>query len=76
MPDTTLLAFADHGQLRGLLPEDGGDVEQTLGRFTEAGIDLDVLALRLQQEGAAAFSASWAELLECIARKRDLLAAA
>jgi transaldolase len=76
MPDTTLLAFADHGQLRGLLPEDGGDVEQTLDRFTEAGIDLDVLALRLQQEGAAAFSASWAKLLECIARKRDLLAAA
>jgi transaldolase len=76
MPDTTLLAFADHGHLRGLLPADGGDVDQTLDRFTQAGIDLDALALRLQQEGAAAFSASWAKLLACIARKRDLLAAA
>jgi transaldolase len=75
MPDTTLLAFADHGQLRGLLPDDGGDVDRTLDRFTQAGIDLDALALRLQQEGAAAFSASWAKLLDCIARKRDLLAA-
>jgi transaldolase len=76
MPDTTLLAFADHGRLRGLLPDDGGDVEQTLDRFRRAGIDLDTLGLRLQQEGAAAFSASWAKLLDCIARKRDLLAAA
>jgi transaldolase len=76
MPDTTLLAFADHGHLRGLLPDDGADVDQTLDLFTQAGIDLDALALRLQQEGAAAFSASWAKLLGCIARKRDLLAAA
>jgi transaldolase len=76
MPDKTLLAFADHGHLRGLLPDDGGDADQTLDRFTRAGIDLDALALRLQQEGAAAFSASWAKLLDCIARKRDLLAAA
>src|ERR671935_1255231 len=76
MPDTTLLAFADHGHVRGLLPEDGGDVDETLAGFTRAGIDLDALALRLQQEGAAAFSASWAKLLDCIARKRDLLAAA
>ena len=76
MPDTTLLAFADHGHVRGLLRDDGGDVDETLARFTHAGIDLDALALRLQQEGAAAFSASWAKLLDCIARKRDLLAAA
>jgi transaldolase len=76
MPDATLLAFADHGHVRGLLHDDGGDVDQALARFTEAGIDLDTLALRLQQEGAAAFSASWAKLLDCIARKRDLLAAA
>jgi transaldolase len=76
MPDTTLLAFADHGRLRGLLPDDGGDVDQTLDCFTQAGLDLDALALRLQHEGAAGFSASWAKLLNCIAHKRDLLAAA
>jgi transaldolase len=76
LPDTTLLAFADHGHVRGLLPDDGGDVDQTLDRFTQAGIDLDALALRLQQEGAASFSASWAKLLDCIARKQHRLAAA
>src|SRR5204862_5256266 len=76
MPDTTLLAFADHGQVRGLLPDDGGDVDQKLARFTQAGIDLDALALRLQQEGAAVFSGSWAKLLDCIAGKERRLAAA
>lgn len=76
MPDATLLAFADHGHVRVLLPDDGGDVDQTLARFTQAGVDLDALALRLQQEGAAAFSVSWAKLLDCIARKRRLLTAA
>jgi transaldolase len=76
MPDSTLLAFADHGRVGRLLPEDGGDVDGTLERFTKAGVDLDALGLRLQQEGAIAFSASWAKLLDCIARKRDRLAAA
>jgi transaldolase len=76
MPDATLLAFADHGRVRCLLGEDGGDGDETLARFTQAGIDLDALALRLQQDGAAAFCASWTRLLDCIARKRDLLAAA
>jgi transaldolase len=76
MPDGTLHAFAEHGQVRGLLPDDGGDADRTLDRFTQAGIDLDALALRLQQEGAAAFRVSWTRLLDCIARKRRLLAAA
>jgi transaldolase len=76
MPDATLHAFADHGQVHGVLRDGGGDVDETLDRFTQAGIDLDALALWLQQEGAAAFSASWAKLLACIAHKRDLLAAA
>jgi transaldolase len=75
MPDTTLLAFDDHGHVRGLVRDDGEDVDETLARFTQAGIDLDALALRLQREGAAAFSASWAKLLDCIAHKRDLLLA-
>src|SRR5205814_313046 len=40
------------------------------------GIAVEALALRLQQEGAAAFSASWAKLLDCIAGKQRRLAAA
>ena len=67
MPEKTLLAFADHGEVGEPLPADGGDAEAVLAAFAEAGIDVDALAARLQQEGADAFVESWAELLESIA---------
>jgi glucose-6-phosphate 1-dehydrogenase len=52
-----------------LLPHDGGDTEAVLDRFTQAGVDLDALAAKLQQDGAAAFVKSWDELLACIAQR-------
>jgi transaldolase len=66
MPEPTLLAFADHGEVGEPLPADGGDAEQVLARFGEAGIDVDALAQRLQDEGAEAFVKSWNELLKSI----------
>ena len=74
MPEKTLLAFAEHGQLRGVMPEDGGDAEAVLARFAEAGIDVDALANQLQQEGAQAFVKSWNALLRRIAEKSEVLA--
>ena len=65
-PSTTLLAFADHGEVGEPLPADGGDAEEVLAEFDEAGIDVDALAARLQEEGAEAFVKSWDELLESI----------
>ena len=76
MPEKTLWAFANHGQLRGVLPEDGGDAEVTLKHFADAGIDLDALAKQLQQEGAASFVTSWKQLLQRIADKSAQLAKA
>ena len=75
MPDKTLLAFADHGQVRDPLPPDGGDCEEVLAAFNKAGIDTDALAVRLQQEGAETFVASWNELLATIESKSAALAA-
>jgi transaldolase len=69
MPDKTLLAFADHGQVHEPLPPDGGDAEEVLAAFNEAGIDTDALAIRLQQEGAETFVASWNDLLETVEDK-------
>jgi transaldolase len=66
MPEPTLLAFADHGEVGEPLPADGGDAEQVLAAFGEAGIDVDALATRLQDEGAEAFVKSWNELLKSI----------
>jgi transaldolase len=69
MPDATLLAFADHGQCRGALPNDGEKAERVLRAFVEAGIDITALAERLQREGAASFAASWQDLLKSIEAK-------
>jgi transaldolase len=73
MPEKTLLALADHGEIGAMLPHDGGDAEEVLDRFTQAGVDLDALAADLQREGAAAFVKSWDELLACIAKKSAML---
>lgn len=73
MPENTLNAFADHGELGGLMPADGGDCEAVLAQFTKAGIDLDALAAKLQRDGAESFVKSWNGLLERIASKSEAL---
>lgn len=69
MPDETLKAFADHGVVGAMLPADGGDSEEVLARFAEAGIGIDALAARLQDEGAKSFVKSWNDLMGVIASK-------
>ncbi|MQA75681.1 MAG: transaldolase [Solirubrobacterales bacterium] len=66
MPEKTLLAYAEHGELGEPLPADGGDAAQVLGRFADAGVDTDALAAKLQADGAKSFDDSWAELLDSI----------
>ena len=71
MPEKTLLAFAEHGEVDEPLPVDGGDAEEVLAGFADAGVDADALAARLQREGAEAFAASWRDLLETIERASE-----
>jgi len=66
MPEDTLHAFADHGEVGEPMPADGGDAEQTLTEFERAGIGVDALAERLQEEGKQKFVDSWEELLKTI----------
>jgi len=73
MPEATLKAFADHGGTPVPIAAQGGDCESTLASFASAGIDIDALAARLQDEGAAAFVKSWNDLMEVIAAKRAAL---
>lgn len=73
MPEGTLKDFADHGETGALLPADGGDCEEVLARFAEVGIDVDKLAARLQDEGAASFVKSWDELMAVITSKSAAL---
>ena len=71
MPEKTLKAFADHGTVGDPLPPDGGDAEEVLRAFNDAGIDTDALATKLQEDGKTAFVESWNELLETISRQRS-----
>jgi transaldolase len=73
MPEPTLHAFADHGEVGDLLPADGGDAEEVLARFGKARIDVDALAARLQEEGKEAFVKSWNDMLGSIEAKRGAL---
>ncbi len=75
MPDKTLLAFADHGNVGDPIPADGGDADEVLEAFQSAGVDTDELAARLQREGAEAFNKSWNDLLESIESESRRLAA-
>jgi transaldolase len=73
MPENTLKAFAQHGELGPLVSADGGDCEVVISAFGNAGVDVDALAAKLQDDGAASFVASWNELLAVIASKSAAL---
>ena len=73
MPEATLKAFADHGDVGTTLPPDGGDCEEVLAQFAKAGIGIDALAAKLQDEGAKSFVKSWNGLMGAIAAKCAVL---
>jgi transaldolase len=69
LPEKTLLAFADHGQVVRALPADGGYAEDVIEEFTREGVDDSALAARLQREGVDSFATSWHALLTRIRQK-------
>src|ERR1041385_4985057 len=73
IPEKTLHAFADHGQVKSTLPVDGGDAETVLAEFTRMGVDQAALADQLQCEGTVAFDKSWQDLMNCLAEKSAIL---
>ena len=73
MPENTLKALADHGDIGDIMPNDGGDCEAALKQFAGAGIDIDALAAKLQTDGAKSFVDSWNELMSVIAAKSAAL---
>jgi transaldolase len=76
MPEGTLKALADHGDLSEIMSADGGDCEAVLDEFAAAGIDIDDMAAKLQDDGAKSFVSSWNDLMEVIASKSATLAKA
>jgi transaldolase len=69
MPEATLRAFADHGNVRRALSVDAASAEETLRGAEGAGIDLDAITAQLEREGVRSFCDSYHDLLECIEAK-------
>jgi transaldolase len=69
MPESTLKALAEHSELGSILPADGGQCEEVLAQFAKAGIDVEALAVQLQDEGAKSFVKSWNDLMAVITSK-------
>ncbi|MEJ7826451.1 MAG: transaldolase [Solirubrobacteraceae bacterium] len=75
MPEKTLRAFADHGQVARTLDADPVEAEQTLADAAAAGIDLAAISADLEREGVQSFCDSYDQLLECIEGKLGAVAA-
>ena len=73
MPEPTLKALADHGEVGTIMAPDGGDGEALLAQFAKAGVNLDALAAQLQEEGAKSFVKSWNDLMSVIESKSAAL---
>ena len=73
MPESTVKALADHGEIGEMLSADGGESEQVLLQFAKAGVEIDALAATLQDEGAKSFIKSWNDLMSVISAKAEVL---
>jgi transaldolase len=73
MPEKTLLAFADHGELGLDWTIDPAASSKQLSEFKRFGVDVDAFGTKLQQEGAAAFVSSWKDLLQVLDTKAGSL---
>src|SRR5437763_4964543 len=77
MPEETIRAFQDHGEVRGdTVAEDAGKAHALLDDLAKAGVDYDDVTETLELEGVQKFADSFAELLDGVAGKREALTAA
>ncbi len=75
MPEQTLRAFADHGEVTPTLAADPGGAAATLADAAAAGIDLATVTAELEREGVQSFCGSYHQLLDCIESKLGVVAA-
>jgi transaldolase len=66
VPNATLAAFMEHGQVRASLNEDVEAAHRHLARLAELGIDLHQVTNELESEGVEAFVKSYDSLIEVI----------
>ncbi|MDN5564487.1 MAG: transaldolase, partial [Luteococcus sp.] len=67
MPEKTMDAVADHGQVTGdTITDNIDDAIGVMGQLQEVGIDLDDVVAQLEDEGVSKFNASWEELVSSV----------
>jgi len=72
MPEKTMKAFADHGELQGdRVSGTEGEAQQVFDDLAAVGIDFDDVVDVLEREGVEKFDASWAELVETVQTALD-----
>jgi transaldolase len=76
MPEETIQAFQDHGQVAETLTQDVDAAHKLFDDLRAAGIDYDDVVDTLEREGVQKFSDSFDELMDGIKTKRGELAPA
>ncbi len=71
MPETTMMAFKDHGQVKITIEDSLEEAERLFPELRSIGVDIDEVAEQLEREGVQLFSDSFFSLLKEIAKKRD-----
>ena len=75
MPDTTLAAFLDHGAVSRTVDQGTDEARRVLDRLERVGVDMTEVAAVLEEEGVAAFSKSFDELIQALTGKANALLA-
>lgn len=73
IPERTLKAFAEHGEVDSVLWANLGQSGILLNEFARCGINIDTLAIELQDAGARSFVESWNELMDVISSRKAQL---
>lgn len=72
MPEATMEAFADHGEVDGdQVRANHAEARTTMDELAEAGIDYDDVIAKLEREGVEKFVVSWDELVETVQGQLD-----
>jgi transaldolase len=76
MPEETIRAFQDHGEVALTLEQGIDEARQVFERVAEAGVDYDDVVVTLEREGVEKFADSFRELLDGVKAKRGELVSA
>jgi transaldolase len=73
LPPATIDAFRDHGKVRNSITENVEQAKQVLAQLKEAGVDIDQVTQKLEEDGVKSFSESYDSLINSLKEKRQAM---